>query len=244
MIKERHSSVTVWLVIWIIWNVLGFIFNLIGSGIGSIFGGNSNNLILFGIIGIVNITCYILIFNWKFIGVIGKIITSVVDLIINIAEFGKFGKDMDYMGSELLGLNSNFSSSFKWLGFLRFIIFMLLFFSVLCKRHNGQPSTWDYLTGNTSDKIKPKKDVSNPNALKCNSCQKVFSSGYVSCPHCGSKNIEINNSIIEENTKEVEPVFTPIVKKVTENTKKCKRCGEKVDEDIFKCPKCRGDTFI
>jgi len=159
MIKERHGSVTAWLVVWIVWNVVGIIMNFTGSEISGIFGSNTSNYKVFIIISIVNIACYILIFCWQFIGVIGKLITSIVDLVLNVIEAGKVGQTMDSGFSDIYGYDMGFSGAFKWAGVFRFIIFLLLFFSVLCKRHNGQPSTWDYLLGHSIEKSKPKTDT-------------------------------------------------------------------------------------
>jgi len=39
---------------------------------------------------------------------------------------------------------------------------------------------------------KPKFDKSIKNALICKICQKIFSSGYTTCPYCSSKFIEEN----------------------------------------------------
>jgi len=244
MYKERHGSVTAWLVIWIVWNVLGIIMNFTGSGISALFGGNKSNYTAFGIIGIVNIICYILIFCWKFIGVIGKVITSVIDLILNIIEMGKIGHAFDSGFSGIYGQDMGFSGAFKWAGVFRFVIFLLLFFSVLCKRYNGQPSTWDYLLGYLPEKSKPKADSSRQDALICKSCNKIFSAGYSSCPYCSSKNIESNPNSTNENVEIQNQFIPPIRSTSNEVTKRCKKCGEKVNDDIFKCPKCKGEPFI
>jgi RNA polymerase subunit RPABC4/transcription elongation factor Spt4 len=85
----------------------------------------------------------------------------------------------------------------------------------------------------------PKPDLSKQNALKCKTCQKTFASGYTACPYCSSNNIEENHS--NETTEQNIP---PVILAKSETFKKCKRCGEKVNEDIFKCPKCKGKSFL
>ncbi|GHU24867.1 hypothetical protein FACS1894164_12520 [Spirochaetia bacterium] len=35
-----------------------------------------------------------------------------------------------------------------------------------------------------------------------------------------------------------------VVSHITEERKKCRKCGESVDADIFECPKCRNESFL
>ena len=244
--RERHGNVTAWLVVWIVWNVLGLIFNLTGSGIGALFGGNTSNLITLSIISFINIICYVLIFNWKFIGVIGKIITSIADLIINIAGFGKMGKSLDSMGSTLYGSDFGFSESFKWLGFFRFFIFMILFFSVLCKRHNGQPSTWDYLIGKNI--VKEKNEVNSrgknkhkPEYRKCKKCGKdVDIEIYISCPNCECEEFIENKKIEGEKEEYIEKKNDVIM----DNKWICGNCGNVNDMYLYNCKNCNKEREL
>ena len=116
MYRERHGNVTAWLVVWIVWNVLGIIFDLTGSGFIELFGGNTTDYKAHAIIRVVNIICYVLIFCWQFIGVIGKLITSVVDLVLDIIGMGKMGQVFDSVISGLCGYDIGLSGAFKWVG--------------------------------------------------------------------------------------------------------------------------------
>jgi hypothetical protein len=149
MDKERRGSVTVWLVIWITGSALGAIGSFIGISIGGLFGGNTNTPTILGILSIVNIVCFVLIFCWKFIGVVGIVVSSLAGMIINIAVMGKMGAAIDTVSSAFSGGSYGFSETYKWTAVISTAIFLLLFFSVLCKKKDGY-STWDYLV-NESD---------------------------------------------------------------------------------------------
>jgi len=94
------------------------------------------------------------------------------------------------------------------------------------------------------NRIIHKKDLSKKDALICNICKKTFSSGYKSCPYCSSNNIEPNPDAPDEN-KETPLQNIQFLRPInSDSMKKCEKCGEKVREDIFKCPKCKGESFI
>jgi predicted RNA-binding Zn-ribbon protein involved in translation (DUF1610 family) len=38
-------------------------------------------------------------------------------------------------------------------------------------------------------------------------------------------------------------ICTAVMHSSTEETKKCEKCGERVNADKFKCPKCGGESF-
>jgi hypothetical protein len=186
MYKERHGSVTAWLVIFIVVNALRAILNFTGSGIGTIFGGNTGNLTIFGILDIVNIVCFVLIFNWKFIGVIGVVVNSIVITILSMVEMGKVGKAVDSVASAFSGgINYGFSGVYTWAPVFGTVIFLLIFFSVLCKKRDGY-STWDYLLGKET---KQQSEYSSPLSAKyperiCGRCGKPIAAGHSSCPNC------------------------------------------------------------
>lgn len=58
------------------------------------------------------------------------------------------------------------------------------------------------------------------------------------------KKIEINQTVSNENLEMHAKELPKLNINTSETIKKCKRCGEKVEENIFKCPKCNGETFI
>ena len=190
--KERRSSVTVWLVIWIVGSVINAICYFTGSGIGALLGGNTGFSTAFGIISIINIVCFVLIFNWKFIGVVGIVLTSIIGLVLNFIAMGRIGAAVDTISSGLYGVNIGFSNSYKWVAVIGTVIFLLLFFSVLCKKKDGY-STMDYLL-DTENRSKPKPKQGEYNSLldtqyperQCVRCGKTIDAGNSACPHCGS----------------------------------------------------------
>ena len=112
----------------------------------------------------------------------------------------------------------------------------LLLFTVLQIKKN-KLSAWAYLRGTYPKNYKHRKENPKQNGLKCNACKQIFSSGYTACPHCNSKDIIEN---VEASIQNINPIKL----NSSEETKKCRKCGEKVDINIFICPKCKGEAFI
>jgi hypothetical protein len=69
------------------------------------------------------------------------------------------------------------------------------------------------------------------NALKCNNCNKTFSSGYTSCPYCASKDIEYITQVQNQN-------YVPINNPVIGDTWVCKKCGEDNRSASSSCKGC------
>ncbi|MCD8410488.1 J domain-containing protein [Tenacibaculum finnmarkense] len=86
--KQRHGCVTSWLILMIIVNsFIAILYLFAGNLISQNFpGGISNtNMILLGVLGIGNIICSVLLFNWKKIGFWGFLLTNIGGLLINIS---------------------------------------------------------------------------------------------------------------------------------------------------------------
>jgi hypothetical protein len=85
--KQRHGCVTAWLVLLIFTNSLVALLYLLGGDNISkrLPGGISNNiLILLAILGILNVGCSVMLFQWKKLGFWGFVLTSICAFVINL----------------------------------------------------------------------------------------------------------------------------------------------------------------
>lgn len=212
---ERHGFLTFWLCSGLILGLIRFIKVLIS--LFSLVSYESSEIVPILVplmYFVIRVVSFILLFKWKIFGFYLQCILAVIYAI-------------------LLAIYVN---TFTITDFL-IITDPVLLFTFLHLKKNGL-SAWDYLRGTypkyyirTADEDEPVQD-----AFRCNSCQGTFSPGYVTCPRCNSSDIEA--------IKKPVPVEIPELKMPpSEVTKKCKRCGEKVSEDIFVCPKCKWEAF-
>jgi RNA polymerase subunit RPABC4/transcription elongation factor Spt4 len=218
MNKERHGCLTAFLVVIMLGNALSIIFSLIGNEYATLLGGSVEQPYLFIFINVLAITSAILILNWKIVGVYGLIGAYLIGLISNFIITNNMG-----------GL---FGSTVKWAGLLGSVIWILIFLTVLTKKKDGY-SAWNYFRGNYS--INKESKINK----RCCQCGIIYS-GSLICPKCNSSLFEeTKQNVSESQTIEIIAKNNSDVEK-----KKCKKCGEKVEEDIFKCPRCKGDEFI
>ena len=240
MNKERHILVTIWLILMLVSNSLAILYNLFGIGFSILFNLNNDQSILFGVIGIANILFIIFVLCWKMIGILGLGITTTIKVFVFCIEYGKSNHEMyHFLYDDNLYRNTQGTYLFSTIiAYCIGLAFITLGFSVLLslmKIKIAKYSTWDYLIGNYS-----KKTIKNK---KCRQCETIFSEHSI-CPKCGSSFWEETNTKIENtvNTEIIANIKTFDDSNIT--YKKCKKCGEKVQEDIFKCPKCKYEAFI
>ena len=202
MDKERHGFLTFWFGLMIFSNVMIIILFLAGAGYSWLFGFNQSNSsrVLYIITPILNCVSAVLLYCWSILGFILWIISQIIGIIV-----------------EPGGLS--IVTAIIAIGFL---------FALLQLKKNDI-SCWAYLTERLPQNNIIKKDSSKPNALKCNSCQKTFSSGYGSCPYCSSKNISTNENYVSHPQK-INYGDTWTCKKCNEENpvtaSACKGCGE------------------
>jgi RNA polymerase subunit RPABC4/transcription elongation factor Spt4 len=221
-LRERHGFLTFLFIAGIVFGIISILlimmlaFNIIDEK------AVDENMAIYLFYGLLMFVPYILLLRWKMLGFILNCVFSVLLAIIII----------------MASISDKVGSVFD---IVSIIVSPLILYFLLQLKKNNVPA-WAYLRGKTTESFRTKKDNAIKDALICKSCQKTFSTGYTYCPYCSSTNIEVNSNVIIENS-EIKDI--PIVRTIVSvELKKCRNCGEKVNEDIFKCPKCKGESFI
>ena len=80
--KARHGCVTAWLVFMIVVNSITALMYFFGGDaiMGVLPDVNKGMILLLGVIGLANVGCAILLFQWKKIGFWGFVATSVITM--------------------------------------------------------------------------------------------------------------------------------------------------------------------
>jgi len=201
---ERHGFVTFWLWASIISSIILLFGYVTAPEFFAALSYNNNKTLLF--IASLALICWgisaILILNWKN-GFLLYIVGSIIYTFVNIG----FGMNI------LLNIVLSISG-------------ILIFFGILHLKKNGV-STWDYLTGNYTNKF------GNTANKKCRQCEYVYS-GSSSCPKCGSSFYEEISEV--NNIKALGQ--TNNQNKNIGDTWVCKKCGERNPLTASTCKGC------
>jgi hypothetical protein len=175
---ERHGFLTFLFVFGIVYGVVSILALIMLFFDEKII---TEDMFIYVFYGLLMFIPYILLLKWRMLGFILNCIFSVLLAIFAI----------------MMAIQEQATSVFD---IVSIIVSPVILFFLLQLKKNDVPA-WAYLRGKTPESFRPKKDASIQDALICKSCQKTFSSGYTSCPHCSSKDIETNPNATVENSE-------------------------------------------
>jgi len=138
--------------------------------------------------------------------------------------------------NELLGVMANtlFGNNFLTV-LIAGAIRVLIFYGILRIKKNGV-SAWAYLMDNNGKASVFVNDVNK----KCRNCGDIYPKLKDLCPKCGS-------ALFEETSSEVSTdqgaKFNHSLDDNSAEKKKCSKCHTMVLSDLFKCPKCKSESF-
>jgi len=141
MYKERHKSVTICFTIWIILAFITSVGHFESSSILGLLVGNTDNSLVLCYMYLLDVAFFALILNWKFIGIIGIVLSAITKVYFMLPDVGKIE---GFFASIFAFFQAPSTIFYTLAAFLGRLAFLAIFFIVLTRKTGGY-STLHYL---------------------------------------------------------------------------------------------------